>query len=109
MKKFGIKITSKKILILIITSKWCNSCKGLTLILQKLRDEGLIDLININLDENPLISQFLDITTIPSLFFFKNGVLMEKDIEVYDYTYVKKGVMTGFTCENLLKDIIKLI
>ena len=109
MKNFGITGSGKGISIIEITSKWCNSCKGLTIILQKFRAEGLINLIEINIDSNPSITQILDIRTIPALFFFKDGFLLNEDIEIYDYPFVKKGIMAGITCEHVLKEIIKLV
>ena len=109
MNKFGIKGSGKGISIVEITSKWCNSCKGLTLILQKFRDEGIINLIKINIDQNPSITQILDITAIPALIFFKDGFLLNEDIEIYDYPFVKNGIMVGITCEQVIKEIIKLV
>jgi len=109
LNKFGIKGSGKGISIVEITSKWCNSCKGLTLILQKFRDEGLINLIKINIDENPSITQILDIRAIPTLYFFKDVFLLNEDIEIYDYPFVKKGIMAGITCEHVIKEIIKLV
>ncbi|MHA1105311.1 MAG: thioredoxin family protein [Promethearchaeota archaeon] len=100
---------SEGISIVEITSKWCNSCKALTSILQKIRDEGLINLFSISIDKNPSIAQILDIKTIPALYFFKNGFLLNRDIKVYDYVFVKEGIMAGITSENVIKEIIKLV
>ncbi|MHA1669927.1 MAG: thioredoxin family protein [Promethearchaeota archaeon] len=109
LKNFAINGSREGILIVEITSKLCNSCKGLTSILQKFRDEGLINLIRINIDENPSIAQILDIRTIPALFFFKDGFLINRDIKINDYTFVKKGIMAGIICEDVLLEIIKLV
>ncbi|MBY9002941.1 MAG: thioredoxin family protein [Candidatus Lokiarchaeota archaeon] len=109
LANYGNIASRKGISIVEITSKWCSSCKGLTVILQKLRDEGLINFLKINIDKNPSITQKLDIKTIPAIFFFKIGFLLNRDIEIYDYPFVKKGIMTGVTSENLLKEIIKLV
>lgn len=109
LKNFGIDNSEEGISIVVITSKWCNSCKELTLILQKFRDEGLINFFKINIDENPSISQILDIRTIPALFFFKDGSLLNKDIEIYEFPFIKKGIMVGITSEDVLKEIINLV
>lgn len=109
LKNFGISGSEKSISIVVITSKWCNSCRGLTIILQKFKDEGLIELFKINLDEYPSITQILDIRTIPALYFFKDGFLLNKDIEIYDYTFVKQGIMAGVTFEHVIEEIIKLV
>jgi hypothetical protein len=69
----------------------------------------LINLIKIDVDENPLITRILDIHSIPTLLFFKNGILLNRDIELYDYPFVKNGMMVGITCEHIIKEIIKLV
>lgn len=69
----------------------------------------MINLIKIDVDENPLITRILDIHSIPTLLFFKNGILLNRDIELYDYPFVKNGMMVGITCEHIIKEIIKLV
>jgi len=69
----------------------------------------LINLFSISIDKNPSIAQILDIKTIPALYFFKNGFLLNRDIKVYDYVFVKEGIMAGITSENVIKEIIKLV
>jgi len=67
----------------------------------------MINLLKINIDENPTITQILEITTIPTLFIFKNGYLLDKDIEINEFPFVKKGIIAGFTCEHVIEEIIK--
>jgi len=51
----------------------------------------------------------LNISAVPALLFFKNGKLLDKDIEFNGETLVKKGVMIGTYGEPILKKIIKQI
>ena len=54
---------------------WCGPCKQLTPVLEKLVNAagGAVQLIKVNVDENPEISQALRIQSIPTVYAFKNG------------------------------------
>ena len=78
--------------------------------MEKLENEGVIDaLIKVDLDKNRPLGQKFGITAIPTLIFFKNGKLVEKDIEVDGRALVKKGLMVGAAAENVLRQIIEKI
>jgi len=51
----------------------------------------------------------LKITAVPALLFFKNGKLLDKDIEINGETFVNKGIMIGAFGEPILKAIINQI
>ena len=75
-------------------------------ILHKLRDEGLIKLIQVDLDQNRPLGELFGITAIPTLLFFKNGDLLESTIEVEGQSLVKRGIMVGAAGEAVLRQII---
>ena len=78
--------------------------------MEKLENEGVIDaLIKVDLDKNRPLGQKFGITAIPTLIFFKNGKLVEKDIEVDGRALVKQGLMVGAAPENVLRQIIEKI
>ncbi len=107
LKKFGIDGPDEGKLIIDLSSEWCGPCKLLSPVLEKLRDEGLINLIQINIDENRQLGQELNIYAVPTLLFFKDGNLLDKNIEINGETLVNKGIMIGATGELILKEIIK--
>ncbi|MHA1725658.1 MAG: thioredoxin family protein [Promethearchaeota archaeon] len=82
-------------MIIDLSSDWCAPCKLISPILEKLRDEGLINLIQINIDEKRELGQELNIYAIPTQLFFKDDKLLESDIKVQGETLVNKGVMIG--------------
>jgi len=106
LKKFGINIPKEGKLIIDISSQWCGPCKLLSPVLEKLRDKGLIKLIQLDINENLELGQELNIYMVPTLLFFKNGTLLEKDIKVYGEKLVERGVMIGAAGELILKEII---
>lgn len=107
LEKIGINCSSKGILIIILNSKWCSSCKHLSLTLRKLKEEGLIELLEIDIDNYPSIIDLLNLTAVPTLLFFKNGKLVDKNIQINEFPFVKNGIMIGINCEPILKEIIE--
>ncbi len=54
---------------------WCGPCKTLGPILEKLVNaaQGAVQMVKVNVDENPEIAQALRIQSIPTVYAFKNG------------------------------------
>jgi len=86
--------------------EWCGPCKFVAPILHKLRDEGLIKLIQVDLDQNRPLGELFGITAIPTLLFFKDGELLDNIIEVQGQPLVQKGLMVGAAGEPVLRQII---
>jgi len=107
LRHYGIDGSDKGKLIVDIFSDWCGPCKLLTPVLEKIRDEGFIELIKINIDENHELGQILNVYAVPTLLFFRDGKLLDNDIKIHGETLVNKGVMIGATGEIILKEIIE--
>ena len=107
LNKFGINGPKKGRFIIVLCSKWCKSCTFLSPILQKFRDDGFIKLKEFDIGENSKLARELNINAVPALIFFKDGKLLDKDIELEGETLVNKGVMIGSFNELILKEIIK--
>ena len=90
-----------------VYTDWCGPCKFIAPILEKLEEEGLIKVIRVDLDENRPLGQMFGITAIPTLLFFKNGKLLEKNISVQGQEAVKSGIMVGAAGEDMLRNIVE--
>jgi len=106
LKKYGIDGPTEGKLIVNLSSEWCGPCKLLTPVLEQFKEEGLINLIHINIDNNREFGQAMNISAVPSLLFFKDGILLEKNIEIYGRVVVNNGIMAGTAGELILKEII---
>ena len=75
-------IKNTKLLIIKFEADWCMPCKNLTPILEDLSKiyHETIDVATCNIDENPLIARKFGIRSIPTLMFFRDGVLKNTQI-----------------------------
>ena len=106
LKSVGIDGPKDGILLIDVYTNWCGPCKFVAPILHKLRDEGLIKLIQVDLDQNRPLGEMFGITAIPTLLFFKDGKLLEGTIEVQGQPLVNNGIMIGAAGEAILREII---
>ena len=110
LKKFGIEITDEmkegKVVVDVYTT-WCGPCRFLSPILEKMKEEGLIELIKEDLDKNRPLGETFGITAIPTLLFFNNGTLINHPIEVQGQLLVRNGMMVGAAGEEVIREIIE--
>lgn len=80
-------------------AEWCGPCRMLTPIVKELSQEydGRVVIGKVDVDNNPGISATYGIRNIPTLLFFKNGVVVDKQVGV-----VPKGAIVQ-KIEALLK------
>ena len=77
-KDFNEKVIEASSLNLILVdfwAPWCEPCKQLTPILEKIitKADGKVLLIKVNIDENKQVASQLGIQSIPAVYAFKNG------------------------------------
>lgn len=107
LSKFGIEGPKEGKLIIDIYADWCGPCKFVSPVLEKLRDEGLINLIQVDIDQNRPIGELFGITAIPTLLFFKDGQLFEKTIQINGQKLVENGMMIGAAGGEIFRKIIE--
>ena len=106
LKSVGIDGPRNGKLLIDVYTTWCGPCKFVAPILHKLRDEGLIQLIQVDLDQNRPLGEMFGITAIPTLLFFKDGELLNGIIEIQGQPLVNNGIMVGAAGEAVLREII---
>ena len=59
--------------------QWCGPCLTMMPILEKYSEtEGCVELIKINVDENPDISQEYNVRGIPTFIYFEDGEVVKR-------------------------------
>ena len=60
-------------------AEWCGPCKMVSPVLEEIAEEhsDKIDVVKLNIDENPTVSQKYQIMAIPTMSVFQNGEVVE--------------------------------
>lgn len=63
-------------------AEWCGPCKMMQPVLNELEQDyfGQITIAEVNIDENPLITSSMKVKSIPAVFLYKNGNIVDKQI-----------------------------
>lgn len=77
---FQQTITDNDVVLVDFYADWCGPCQALHPTLEALDKEfdGKAIISKINLDKNPELSQQFNVSSIPALFYFKNGEIVGK-------------------------------
>ncbi len=61
-------------------AEWCGPCKMIAPALEELSDEldGSVKIAKVNIDENPDIAAQYGVRSIPTLYMFKNGEVVDQ-------------------------------
>lgn len=61
---------------------WCAPCRMVAPVLDDLQKDltGKVNIVKMNVDENPQVATQYGITSIPTLMIFKNGELVERTV-----------------------------
>jgi putative thioredoxin len=75
-------------------AEWCGPCKTLGPIIEKVVDEtgGQVVLAKVNVDENPGLSQAFKVQSIPAVYAFKDGTVVDGFMGAYPEHAVKEFV-----------------
>ena len=62
-------------------AQWCGPCKAMMPILEQYSEtEGAIEVVKVNVDEEPDISQEYNIRGIPTFIYFEDGKVVNKQV-----------------------------
>ena len=89
-EEFDVVIKENEIVLVDFYATWCGPCKMLAPILEEFSEKtkGEIEVYKIDVDENPELCGRLNITSIPTLLFFKNGNLIFKELGFRSLDYL---------------------
>ncbi|MDR1333821.1 MAG: thioredoxin [Holosporaceae bacterium] len=72
-EKFKEDVLDKEFVVVNFCANWCGPCRVIAPFLEEIHDERGIEMVKVNIDENPNIPSQYNIMSIPTLAIFKNG------------------------------------
>ncbi len=73
--------TSTGIVVVDFWASWCGPCVALAPVLNELSEKNKdVKVVKLNIDENPNISDKFNISSIPSVLFFKQGKIEDRTV-----------------------------
>lgn len=79
--KENFKETISKGLVMVdFYAHWCAPCKAITPLLDELSKETDTTIVNVNVDSEPELASEYGIRSIPAVYLFKNGEVVDKQI-----------------------------
>jgi len=95
MEKFNELINSQQPVLVDFYATWCGPCKALSPVLEQLKEqyEGQIQVLKVDVDENPDLASKYDIRSVPTMITFKKGEILQ--------------TMKGFPGKSKIEDLIK--
>lgn len=81
-QSFADAVKSNNILIVDCYADWCGPCRMIAPIVEDLANEysGRVAFAKIDVDQSPDVSRQFHISSIPTLLFFKNGEMIDRQI-----------------------------
>ncbi len=91
-------IRSDKLAVIDFSAEWCGPCRMVSPIIHELADEYNDRIITgeVSIDENPQITMKYKVRNIPTVLFFKNGEVVDKQV----------GAVPKSTYKNLVEKYI---
>ena len=92
MSKFNDLINSDTPVLIDFYATWCAPCKMLTPILKELYSElnGTVKIIKVDIDKNPKTAEIYNISGVPTMILFKNGIVKWRESGIRPAHELKK-------------------
>lgn len=91
-EEFNKKIKEGKYLVDFFAT-WCGPCKMLGMVLEKIDNENLIDILKIDVDEETDLAKEYKIYSVPTLILFEDGKELKRISGFLGEEELKKWVM----------------
>ena len=89
-EEFNVVTKKDGIMLIDFYANWCGPCKMLTPVLEQLEEktQGEVEIYKVDVDDHPELCGQFNISSIPTLLFFKNGNLVFKELGFRSLDYL---------------------
>lgn len=74
---------------------WCGPCKRLAPVLDQLSEESKVEIVKINIDKAPQLTEKYSVQGVPTVIYFDNGKEKGRFVGFHDKSAVKRFIETG--------------
>lgn len=87
-------LKSEKLVLADFWADWCNPCKALEPIIEKLEEnyEDKVKFVKVNVDKNKQLASRYNVNGIPALFLFKDGEVVNEIVGVKPYDKLEEVI-----------------
>lgn len=84
---FETLLTSEKLVIVDFTAKWCGPCKKIAPFMEDIAQtyQDRVEVVKVDIDQSKPLAKKYGIRSIPAVFFFQNGDVVESIVGVQPY------------------------
>lgn len=87
---FKITVDQDKLILVDFYADWCGPCRLLTPILKQLKD---VEVCKVNIDNCPDVTSQYNISSVPSILFFKAGTVVGKMVGLQNLQALEQKVV----------------
>ncbi len=89
-----IEASKERPVVVDLWAPWCGPCRTLSPIIEKViaETEGKVELVKINVDDNPASAQAFKVQGIPAVFAIKDGKIVDSFVGAYPESAVREFV-----------------
>jgi len=81
MKEFEKLLNTDKLLLIDFVASWCGPCQMMEPVMEELKknfkDEKGVEIVKLDINENPELSEKYSVMSVPTFVFIKNGEVVD--------------------------------
>lgn len=93
-QNFELTVKDNNVVLVDFYADWCGPCQALLPTLENISDQYKDQAViaKVNVDKNPELSRLFQVRSIPALFYFKNGKVVDKQVGLQSKSSISETI-----------------